>query len=119
MAKEITVEVAYATPQLQRIITLEVEQGTTAFEAVGLSHIQLIFPEIDPEVNAMGIFSKILDGKGQPTPREYVLKSGDRVEIYRPLIIDPKKARLERAEKRKQEKIDARQDRRDQQVSKT
>jgi putative ubiquitin-RnfH superfamily antitoxin RatB of RatAB toxin-antitoxin module len=46
----------------------------------------------------MGIFSKLLDGKGRPTAKEYVLQIRDRVEIYRPLTIDPMQARLNRAE---------------------
>jgi len=45
----------------------------------------------------MGIFSRPLDGKGRPLPAEYVMSAGDRVEIYRPLLIDPKAARLDRA----------------------
>ena len=49
----------------------------------------------------MGIFSKVLDGKNMPGPKEYILKARDRVEIYRPLTIDPKQARLARAEKNK------------------
>ena len=50
----------------------------------------------------MGIFSKLLDGKGRPTAKEYVLQARDRVEIYRPLIIDPMQARLDRAQKAKE-----------------
>ncbi|PCI54509.1 MAG: RnfH family protein [Alphaproteobacteria bacterium] len=91
------VEVAYATPQKQLIITLDVPVGTTAYEAVVLSNIVDEFDGINPESDAMGIFSKVLDGKTMPSPREYQLLARDRVEVYRPLIIDPKQARLNRA----------------------
>lgn len=97
VATTISVEVAYATPQKQRIIALQMPTGTTAYEAVIASNIAAEFPDIDPESTPMGIFSRLLDGKGRPTPREYVLQARDRVEIYRPLLIDPKQARLQRA----------------------
>ena len=93
----ISVEVAHATPERQLIIPLTVPEGTTAFEAVRLSKIAEEFPAIDIEADPMGIFSRLLDGKGLPKPREYRLSARDRVEIYRPLIIDPKEARLKRA----------------------
>ncbi len=100
----IAVEVAYGTPQKQRIISLNVARGTTAFEAVLKSGITREFPGIDVNKDAMGIFSTPLDGKSLPLPGEYRLETKDRVEIYRPLIIDPKQARLARAEKRAEEK---------------
>ena len=103
-AERIPVEVAYATPQKQSIIALEVARGTTAYEAVVSSGIGSEYPEIDVENDAMGIFSLLMDGKRLPLPKEYILEAKDRIEIYRPLIIDPKKARLERAEKRKEAK---------------
>ena len=95
----IVVEVAYALPLRQRIISLQVKSGCTAHEAVLQSGITLEFPEIDPETADMGIFAKNLDGKTLPLPKEYQLKPMDRVEIYRPLLIDPKAARLARAAK--------------------
>ncbi len=93
----ISVEIAYALPDKQRIITLQVKRGTTALVAVGLSGIVTEFPEIDPHSAAMGIFSRPLDGKASPLPQDYVLSERDRVEIYRPLLIDPMQARLLRA----------------------
>lgn len=93
----IAVEVAYATPERQLIVPLEVPLGTTALEAVQRSNIAAEFSEINIEKDPMGIFSKPLDGKGRPKPDEYEMCAGDRVEIYRPLIIDPKAARLDRA----------------------
>lgn len=92
----IAVEVAYATPERQLIIPLQVPVGTTAMEAVKLSNIAAEFEQIDIEKDPMGIFSKPLDGKGRPKPAEYEMCAGDRVEIYRPLLIDPKAARLDR-----------------------
>jgi putative ubiquitin-RnfH superfamily antitoxin RatB of RatAB toxin-antitoxin module len=100
----IPVEVAYATPEKQLILSLEVAPGTTAYEAVLLSGITDEFSGIDPDTDPMGIFSKLLDGKTKPEPREYRLQARDRVEIYRPLTIDPKQARIKRAEKVKKTK---------------
>ena len=95
----ITVEVAYALPTEQKIIALQVEEGSTAFEAVARSRIAEIFPEIDINQAPMGIF-----GKAIKDPRAQVLSAGDRVEIYRPLIIDPKDVRAARAAKAKAKK---------------
>ncbi len=88
----ITVEVAYARPDRQEIVPLEVPEGTSAWDAVQQSGITDIFPEIDLDSQDMGIFSKVLRD-----PRHHALKEGDRVEIYRPLRIDPKEARANRA----------------------
>ena len=95
----IEVEVAWATPDRQRIISLRVPPGTTAWEAVEQSGITDEFPEIDLETALMGIFSRKLDGKRAPAPKDYVLKSRDRIEIYRPLRITPMEARKLRAAK--------------------
>ncbi|HKK56914.1 RnfH family protein [Marinobacter sp.] len=91
----IRVEVAFARPDKQKIIALNVEQGTTAVDAVRRSGIVTVFPEIDPDTNNMGIF-----GKAIKNPASHELRDGDRVEIYRPLRIDPKQARLNRAKKK-------------------
>ena len=104
--KTIIVEVAYATPEKQLIIPVEVPEGTTAYEAVVQSEIDKEFDGIDIENDAMGIFSRVLNGKALPTPKEYVLSAKDRVEIYRPLTIDPKQARLKRAEAKKARKAE-------------
>lgn len=93
----ILVEVAYALPERQRIIALQVPEGCTAYEAVLKSGITLEFPAIDPDTADMGVFGKNLDGKVLPLPKDYVLRTKDRVEIYRPLIADPKAARQARA----------------------
>lgn len=90
----ISVEVAYALPKEQKIISLKVEEGTTAYEAVKLSGIERIFPQINIESDPMGIF-----GKAIKDPKTAVLKDKQRVEVYRPLIADPKEARAKRAAK--------------------
>lgn len=95
----INVEVAFALPDEQKIIALRVEEDCTAYEAVIKSKIVEHFPQIDPETMPMGIF-----GKAIRDPKTEVLKDGQRVEIYRPLLIDPKKARANRAAKVKAEK---------------
>src|SRR5690606_14192157 len=87
----------FALPDQQQIIHLSVTPGTTALEAVVQSGIATQFPIINPETAAMGIFSRVLDGRVNPTPAQYVLRANDRIEIYRPLLIDPKQARLARA----------------------
>lgn len=98
----ITVEVAYALPQRQQLTTLQVAPGTTAYEAVQQSGIVQMFPDIDLENAKMGIFGQALGTKGLKPPKEHVLQAGDRVEIYRPLIADPKEVRKRRAEKAKE-----------------
>lgn len=95
----ITVEVAYALPTEQKIIALQVDEGSTAYEAVARSRIVELFPEININEAPMGIF-----GKAIKDPRAQVLTAGDRVEIYRPLIADPKEVRAKRAAKAKAEK---------------
>lgn len=97
--QELRVEVAYALPERQRIIELHVRRGCTAWDAVQQSGIILEFPDIDVDTAEMGIFSRPLDGKVLPLPKDYRLKARDRVEIYRPLLIDPKAARVARAER--------------------
>jgi len=97
----IRVEVVYGLPHQQRLIALDVPAGTTALEAVHRCGILAEFSEIELESASVGIFSRLLDGKSMPAPLDYVLKPLDRVEIYRPLLIDPKQARLRRAAKKR------------------
>ncbi|WP_455206789.1 RnfH family protein [Kaarinaea lacus] len=87
---QILVEVAYAKPNVQVIIPLFVDAGTTLEQAIQQSGILDDFPEIDLDKNKVGIFSKI-------TKKDTVLREKDRVEIYRPLIADPKQVRKQRA----------------------
>jgi hypothetical protein len=90
MSSEMLVEVAYALPQQQVIIPVKVAEGTTAEQAVQASGILKKFPEIDLAQNKLGIFGKL-------TKNDTVLRERDRVEIYRPLIADPKEVRRQRA----------------------
>ncbi len=85
-----TVEVAYALADEQVIFSLEVEEGVTLQQAVERSGIAERFPGIDLEKDRMGVFGKV-------AKRDRVLLPGDRVEIYRPLIADPKEVRRQRA----------------------
>lgn len=89
------VEVAYARPDKQEIVPVQVPDGATAVDAARLSGIATIFPEIDVDSIDMGIFGKVIK-----KPAEHALREGDRVELYRPLLIDPKQARLNRAKKK-------------------
>ena len=93
---EITVEVAYAEPANQKIIAMTVPAGITALEAVEQSGIGQYFPDLNIKEAKMGIFGKAIQ------PQSQVLAQGDRVEIYRPLIADPKASRKARADKAKQ-----------------
>ncbi|WP_207064035.1 RnfH family protein [Motiliproteus sp. SC1-56] len=92
----INVEVAFALPDEQKIIPVKIEEGATAYDAVVRSRIVEVFPQIDIENAKMGIF-----GKAIRDPKTEVLREGQRVEIYRPLKIDPKEARANRAAKLK------------------
>lgn len=86
------IEVAYALPQQQKILEVEVPEGTTLRNAVLLSRIKDYFPDLDVQHAALGIF-----GKAVKSPETETVKTGDRVEIYRPLLIDPKAIRAKRA----------------------
>ena len=95
----ISVEVAYALPHEQKIVSLQVQDDCSAYEAVVQSRIVELYPQIDIDNDPMGIF-----GKSIRNPKDVILKEGQRVEIYRPLIADPKEARAKRAAKAKAEK---------------
>ena len=86
----IRVEVAYATGTEQALLGVDAAQGVTVREAIERSGIVGRFPDIDLAVNKVGIFGKL-------TKLDNILADGDRVEIYRPLIADPKEARKKRA----------------------
>lgn len=90
VVETINVEVAYAEPERQLIIPVNVDLGTTIGGAIVQSGIMIEFPELDIENSKVGIF-------GKASTMVTVLKDGDRVEIYRPLIADPKEVRRQRA----------------------
>lgn len=91
----IRVEVVFATPQRQQLLELRLPAGSTARQAIEQSGICDKFPEMEIDPAAIGIFSRKVE-------MDQVLQHGDRVEIYRPLIADPKESRRRRAKADKQ-----------------
>lgn len=103
MATEpMTVEVAYALPDEQTILTVAGQPGMTVGQAIEASGILARYPDIDLTVNKVGVFGKL-------SKQDAVLNPGDRVEIYRALIADPKEARKKRAAEGKVMKKGARE----------
>ncbi len=94
MSDMIDIEVVYALPHEQVLLKLKVPQGATVAQAVGASGILQRHPEIDLAQNKLGIYGKLAKA-------DAVLRDRDRVEIYRPLIADPKEIRRKRAEEGK------------------
>jgi len=86
----IHIEVAYAAPDKQVLLSLSVPQGTSVAGAIAQSAIQDEFPELKMDLKAVGIFSR-------KVPLDHLLREGDRIEIYRPLMADPKEMRRQRA----------------------
>lgn len=93
--KTMTVEVAYALPERQVILELQVPEGTSVLEAAQASGVTGKFEGIDLDNAKFGIFGKVVSPK-------QVLREGERVEIYRPLIADPKEVRKARAARAKE-----------------
>jgi len=91
------VEVAYARSDQQVVVKLQLAAGATVADALTASGLVERFPEIDAEKVKLGVYGKL-------AKRDASLNSGDRVEIYRPLIADPKEARKKRAAEGKQMK---------------
>lgn len=94
MNDKINIEVVYGLPQEQTLLKLQVPAGSTVAEAVQTSGLMQKYPEISLTGNKLGIFGKL-------TKADTVLREKDRVEIYRPLIADPKEVRKKRAEEGK------------------
>ena len=86
----IRIEVAYATPEKQVLLRVSVPPGSTVAEGIERSAIRDEFPGLEINPESVGIFSRKM-------PFDQVLRDGDRIEIYRPLIADPKEARRQRA----------------------
>jgi len=84
------IEVAYALPDKQSLISIEIKNGSTLKEAIEVSGILETFEQIDLTKDRVGIFAKF-------ATLDTILRDKDRVEIYRPLVADPKKARKDRA----------------------
>ena len=91
---EIMIRVAYAALHNQTVVELRVANGATAGQAITRSGILQKHPEIDLAKNGLGIFGRHVDAGA-------LLRDGDRVDIYRPLIADPKEARRRRAQANK------------------
>ena len=94
MPEKIRVEVAYALPEEQIIISIKVPKKINVKQAIEKSGIQKKFSDIDLSKNKVGIF-------GKQTTLDHLLSDRDRIEIYRPLILDPKEMRRKRASKKK------------------
>lgn len=92
MSPKITVEVAYALPEKQYLQRVKLDEGATVEEAIRASGLLELRSDIDLSKNKVGIYSR-------PVKLTDVVNDGDRVEIYRPLIADPKELRRQRAEK--------------------
>lgn len=93
------IQVVYATPDQQSIVELDVPDGTTVFEAAVQSGLANRFPDIDLDTIPMGIF-----GVRVKTATTTILHPGDRVELYRSLLVDPKESRRTRAESQKRDR---------------
>ena len=93
MAETIHVELCYATPQQVMLRALAVAEGTTIEQAIRASGLLAEVPEIDLANCPVGIYSK-------KKPLDTPLRAHDRIEIYRPLVADPKDSRRKRAEKK-------------------
>ena len=90
MPEMISIEVVYPLPQKQEIFTVKLPKGATARQAIEASGVLQKYPEIDLAKNKLGIFAKLAKPDAS-------LRDRDRVEIYRPLIADPKEVRKQRA----------------------
>jgi putative ubiquitin-RnfH superfamily antitoxin RatB of RatAB toxin-antitoxin module len=97
MVATIPIEVVYACPARQTLLRLDVAQGTTVGGALAASGILGLHPEIDLVQQRVGIF-------GQFVAHDHVLASGDRIEIYRPLLADPKAGRHARVARKRAER---------------
>lgn len=87
----LNIEIAYATPSVQTLLGLSLPSPCTAEHAVHTSGILLMHPDIPADALLLGIFSKRIQ-------KTTLLRDGDRIELYRPLIDDPKRIRRRRAE---------------------
>ena len=94
MNDQINIEVVYALPHEQTLLKVKVPQNSTVAEGVRLSGILDKYPDIDLTKNKLGIYGKL-------SKADAILRDKDRIEIYRPLIADPKEIRRQRAEEGK------------------
>lgn len=94
MVEQMNIEVVYALPHEQVLLKVKAAQGATVAEAIRLSGVLEKHPEIDLAKNKLGIYGKL-------SRADAVLRDKDRVEIYRPLIADPREVRRQRAQEGK------------------
>lgn len=94
MTDKINIEVVYALPTEQTLLKKAVPEGTTVMAAIEASGLLEKYPQLDLSAHKLGIFGKL-------TKADAVLRDKDRIEIYRPLIADPKEVRRKRAEEGK------------------
>lgn len=92
----VRLSVCYARPEAVFLRELDVPAGSSIAAAIAASGVLAEFPELDPQSLRTGIFSKL-------KPADTVVRDGDRIEIYRPLIADPKTARRRRVQKAREE----------------
>jgi putative ubiquitin-RnfH superfamily antitoxin RatB of RatAB toxin-antitoxin module len=90
MAEQLKIEVCYALPEKQELVTVRLPEGATLQQALESSGLLEKYPEIDLKKNKFGIYAKL-------SKADTLLRDRDRVEIYRPLIADPKEVRKQRA----------------------
>jgi uncharacterized protein len=93
---QLHIEVVYGVPNKQELLSVVVAENTTVEQAIIESGILTLFPDIDLSVNKVGVWNRTVK-------LSEVLRDTDRIEIYRPLIADPKEVRKRRAEKAKEE----------------
>ena len=93
MSGKIAVEVAYALPQKQYLQRVTLDEGSTVEQAIQASGLLTLRDDIDLTKNKVGIYSR-------PVKLDDVVRDGDRVEVYRPLIADPKELRRQRAQQK-------------------
>lgn len=91
MAESLSIEVAYTLPHRQELVQLKLSAGSTVQQAIESSGLRQKYPDIDLARNKVGVFGKL-------TRLDAPLRDRDRVEIYRPLIADPKEVRRKRAD---------------------
>ena len=93
---KVSIEVVYGVPHKQKILTLSVDSGSTVEQAIIDSGVIALFPEIDLSINKVGVWNRAVKLSEE-------VNDLDRIEVYRPLIADPKDVRKRRAEKAKLE----------------
>lgn len=98
MNNAISIELVYATPEQQTLHEVSLAINATVHDALKAANIFTLYPELDAQNIQLGIFS-------QRVSLDHILEPGDRIEIYRPLIIDPKKARIQKVERQRKKQL--------------